>query len=77
MKHVKNTYDHIWKLAEERLLIRRIVLFWFLSLLCFATLQIFGKMDQVNASIATAYATLAGLNGAVFGFYSQSRKGDG
>jgi len=69
-------YKHAWKLVEKKKLIRRMILLWFLGLVCYATIRVFGNMDKVNASVATIYGTLLALNGVIFGFYSNSRKGE-
>lgn len=71
---VARVYTHTWDLIESKQLIRRLILLWFLGLVCYATIQVFNNMEKVNAPVATVYGTLLALNGMLFGFYFQSRK---
>ena len=73
-KGVVRAYDHTWDLIETKQLVRRIILVWFLGLVCYATIQVFNNMEKVNAPVATVYGTLLALNGMLFGFYFHSRK---
>lgn len=74
MKQIKRSLHDLF---EKYKFVRRLVLFWFLSLVTFATMRVFDSMTDVGAAVATVYSSLVGMNVIVFKFYCDGRIKDG
>ena len=68
--------EWIEKLFEEHKLVRRLLVFWALSLITFVILVTFNDLTLITASVAAVVSTIVGILSVVINFYVRSREVD-
>ena len=61
-------------LFEKHKLVRRLLVFWSVTLITWVITRVFDDLSQLTAPVAAALATVTGLLTAVIAFYQWSRQ---
>lgn len=66
----------IERLFNEHMLVRRVMVFWAMSLITWVILTVFTDLDKISGNVVTAMSLVVGLLATVIGFYNYQRRLD-
>lgn len=66
----------IERLFNKHMLVRRVMVFWAMSLITWVILTVFTDLDKISGNVVTAMSLVVGLLATVIGFYNYQRRLD-
>ena len=73
---MKSVAGWIDRLFNEHMLVRRLLVFWAMSLITWVILVVFTDLPSINGHVVTAMSLVVGLLATVIGFYNYQRRLD-